>query len=118
MFKLAEDGTTLMLHRGNTGTLRIKLKGYSFGSNDRAYWAMVAQNGTPIRDKICEIVDGYIEIPFENTDTDYLSPGTYYYAVTAATDPVYENGKIVNGSGVSTPHDDMAIIISDTAALV
>ena len=120
MFKLDTDGTTILMHRGNTGTLRLHLTGYSFGTNDRVYFCMAYPNGTPIKEAICEVdSDGYIEIEFENTDTDYLQAGDYPYAVTAATDPIYDDqGKIVNGSGVSTPRDDMVIRIRNTTALI
>ena len=65
------------------------------------------------------MVDGCIEIPFVNTDTDYLPPGDYPYAITAATDPVYDSEqKIVNGSGVNTPEDDHVIRIKSTTALI
>ena len=69
---------------------------------------------------ICQVVDRKIEIPFVNTDTDYLAPGDYIYAITAATDPVYEDGKIVNGTGVDTPEKTNNKIIRglDTAALI
>ena len=33
MFRLDEDGTTILMHRGNTGILRINLSGYSFGTS-------------------------------------------------------------------------------------
>ena len=118
MFKLADDGRTILMHKGNTGTVRIHLTGYSFGNNDRVYFCMAYPNGTPVKEAICQVEDGYIEIDFVNTDTDYLPAGDYPYAITAATDPVYEDGKIVNGSGVCTPEDDHVIRIRPTTALV
>lgn len=120
MFKLADDGTTILMHRGNTGTLTIHLTGYTFGNNDRVLFMMRSQSGTEVKSKICQVVDRKIEIPFVNTDTDYLAPGDYIYAITAATDPVYEDGKIVNGSGVDTPEEtnNKIIRIYDTAALI
>jgi len=118
MFKLDTDGTTIVMHRGNTGTVRIKLTGYTFGNDDRVLFRMAYPNGTTAKEQICEVDDGYIEIEFVNTDTDYLPPGDYPWAVTAATDPVYDDGKIVNGSGVCTPRDDMVIRIKGTTALI
>ena len=119
MFKLDTDGTTILMHRGNTGTLRIKVTVYEFGNDDRVYFAMAHPGGTIVKEAICEVdEEGWIEIEFVNTDTDYLSPGDYHWAVTAATDPVYDSGKIVNGSGVSTPRDDMIIRIKNTTALI
>ena len=120
MFKLAADGTTVLMHRGNTGVIKINLSGYTFGNNDRVLFMMKDQSGTEIKSKICEVEDGAIEIPFANTDTDYLGAGDYIYAITAATDPEYEDGKIVNGSGVDTPEEtnNKIIRIIDTAALI
>lgn len=120
MFKLGADGTTILMHRGNTGTLTINLSGYTFGNNDRVLFVMKSPTGTEVKSKICQVENGKIEIPFINTDTDYLSPGDYYYGITAATDPVYEDGKIVNGSGVSTPEDlnGKIIRIMDVTALI
>ena len=51
-------------------------------------------------------------------DTDQLPPGIYSYGYTAVTDPVYDEGKIVNGSGVCTPSFDKTIRIYDTSARV
>ncbi len=120
MFRLAQDGTTILMHRGNTGILTINLTGYSFGNNDRVLFTMKSLSGSEIKSQICQVVDGAIEIPFINTDTDYLAPGDYIYAITAATDPVYEDGRIVNGSGVYTPEEinNKTIRIYDTAALI
>lgn len=121
MFKLDTDGTTILMHRGNTGVLKINLSGYSFGNNDRVLFMMKDRSGTEIKSKICEVVDNAIEIPFVNTDTDYLGAGDYIYAITAATDPIYDtSGKIVDGSGVSTPEEtnNKIIRIIDTAALI
>lgn len=120
MFKLADDGTTILMHRGNTGTLTINLTGYTFGNNDRVLFMMKSQSGSEVKSQICQVVDGAIEIPFVNTDTDYLAPGDYIYAITAATDPVYDDGRIVNGSGVYTPEEinNKIIRVYDTAALI
>ncbi len=121
MFKLDTDGTTILMHRGNTGVLKINLTGYSFGNNDRVLFMMKGQNGTEVKSKICTVEDGAIEIEFVNTDTDYLSAGDYIYAITAATDPVYDQGgKIVNGTDVYTPLEtnNKIIRIYDTAALI
>lgn len=121
MFKLAKDGTTILMHRGNTGTLTISLTGYTFGNDDRVLFMMKSRSGSEVKSKICQVENGAIKIPFINTDTDYLAPGDYIYAITAATDPVYdEDGKIVNGSGVYTPEEinNKVIRIYDTAALI
>ena len=121
MFKLDNDGTTILMHRGNTGVVRINLTGYTFGNNDRVLFMMRSQSGTEVKSKICTVENHAIEIPFVNTDTDYLAAGDYIYAITAATDPVYdESGKIVNGTGISTPEEtnNKIIRIVDTAALI
>lgn len=119
MFKLDNDKTTILMIRGNTGTVRIRLTGYTFGNNDRVYFAMASSSGTIVKEAICEIEDGCIEIPFVNTDTDQLPPGVYSYGYTAVTDPEYDqSGKIINGSGVCTPSLDKIIRIYDTSAKV
>ena len=121
MFKLDTDMTTVLMHKGNTGLLRISLTGYSFGNNDRVLFVMKSGNGTVVKSKICQVEDQAIEVEFVNTDTDYLSPGIYYYGITAATDPVYDaDGQIVNGSGVGTPENlnQKIIRIYDTTALI
>ena len=121
MFRLDTDGTTILMHKGNTGTVRITLDGYTFGNDDRVLFRMRSANGTIIKSEICEVEDGAIEIDFVNTDTDYLAAGVYYYGVTAATDPVYdEQGNIVDGSGVSTPEElnEKIIRVYETTALI
>ena len=120
MFKLHTDGTTILMHRGNTGVLKINLTGYTFGNNDRVLFVMTDQGGTWVKSQICTVEDGAIEIPFINTDTDYLTAGDYIYAITAATDPVYEDEKIINGTDVYTPEEtnNKIIRIIDTKALI
>ena len=121
MFKLADDGTTILMHRGNTGVLKINLTGYTFGNDDRVLFMMRSRTGTEVKSKICQVEDGAIEIEFVNTDTDYLAPDDYFYAITAATDPEYDtSGNIVDGSGVFTPEEtnNKTIRIYDTAALI
>ena len=121
MFRLDTDGSTILMHRGNTGTVRITLEGYEFGNNDRELFRVRSSNGTIVKSEICQVEDGAIEVEFVNTDTDYLAPGYYYYGITAATDPVYdEDGEIVNGSGVSTPEElnEKVIRIYEVTALI
>lgn len=122
MFKLDTDGSTILMHRGNTGTIRITLTGYTFGANDRVLFRMRSPNGTIIKSKICEVDENnQIEIEFVNEDTDYLAAGYYYYGITAATDPVYDDeGEIINGSGVSTPQElnEKIIRIYEATALI
>lgn len=120
MFRLDEDGTTILMHRGNTGILRINLSGYTFGNLDRVLFMMKSMSGTEIKSQICQVVDNSIEIEFVNTDTDQQRAGDYIYAITAVTDPVYDGGKIVDGSGVCTPVEtnNKIIRIIDTVALV
>ena len=54
MFQLKYK-TTIEMHRGNTGTLRIHLKGYTFGANDRVLFMMKSMSGTEVKSKICEV---------------------------------------------------------------
>ena len=104
MFALDTDGKTILMHQGNTGTLRIKLNGYTFGANDRVRFEVRDSSGTILKYKNCEVdANGYISIAFTNTDTDYLSPGDYLYGITAVADPVYDGTTITNGSKVYTP---------------
>ena len=113
------EGNEIRLHRGDTGTIGITASGYTFGNNDRVYFAMASSSGTIVKEAICQVdADGCIEIPFVNTDTDQLPPGIYSYGYTAVTDPVYDQGKIVNGSGVCTPSFDKTIRLYDTSARV
>lgn len=122
MFRLNADGTTIEMIRGNTGTLRIRLTGYTFGNNDRVLFSMRNPGGTEVKSEICEVDEnGWIEVEFVNSDTDYLRKGDYTYAVTAVTDPEYDaGGKMIDGSGVDTPVEinNKIIRIYDTAARV
>ncbi len=117
MFKM--DGRTLVMHRGNTGTLRITLTGYDFAADDRLLFCMRDMNGQKVKQAICEIQDCTAEVAFINTDTDSLAPGLYRWGVTVVTDPEYTTGgDIEDGSGVCTPTCDMDLKLLDTAALV
>jgi hypothetical protein len=121
LFRLASDGKTVEMVQGNTGTLRFVLTGYTFGNNDRVKFTMRSKGGTIVKNVICEVVDGAIEVPFANSDTDCLQPGKYRYAITAATDPVYDQGgDVTGGSGVCTPEEmrDNTIVVYDTSAVI
>lgn len=106
MFRLDTDGTTILMHQGNTGTIRIHVTGYTFGNDDRVRFELRDGSGTILKWANCQVdQDGYIEIEFVNTDTDYLAPGDYPYGITAVTDPEYDTDEttIINGSSVYTP---------------
>ena len=92
MFKLDTDGTTILMHQGNTGTIRIKVTGYTFGSDDRVRFELRNSSGTILKFENCQVDEnGYIEIEFVNT----------------ATDPEYDTDgtTIINGSSVYTPSE-------------
>jgi len=56
VFRLDTDGTTILMHRGNTGVLKINLSGYTFGNDDRVLFMMKSQSGTEVKSKICQDV--------------------------------------------------------------
>ena len=118
MFVLMDDGSTIMMHRGNTGTVRITLTGYTFAASDRLVFRLVDMAGKVIKEAVCAITGGVAEVAFANSDTDSADPGLYRWGVTVVTDPDYDSGKVVDGSAVCTPVCDGLLKLLDTAALV
>lgn len=117
MFQIDKNGG-LTMHKGNTGTVRVTLTGYTFGSADRAVFAIRDRNGLLIKQIISPIESGHADFTLVNTDTDNTDPGRYRWGVTVVTDPTYDGGDIVDGSAVCTPLKDLPLYLLDPAALV
>lgn len=108
------NGTTIELHRGDTGTVGITFTGYDFGESDRAL-VSIARGGEILRQEIHEMESNRIELVFTNSDTDSLEYGDYDWDIRLAVNPIYgTDGAIIDGDGVGTPNDPMQIKLKVT----
>lgn len=115
MFRL--DGYTINITRGDTGGIKIKatatLNGepFTFGADDRALFSIKNSQGEVLKEKIAELTNNEFMVYFMNSDTDSLSPGSYSWDVRYVINPIYQNGRIVNGDQILTPKEPQTINI-------
>lgn len=119
MFVVDPDKKSITMHRGNTGEVTITCEGYTFQEDDRALFTVKDAGGSEIMKRIYEYTNNEFTIEFANADTDYLSPGTYYWDIQCVIDPIYDaQGNIVDGTGVDTPGSPYQLIILSTVGQV
>ena len=104
MFELS--GTRIRLTQGDTGILTI-LPGegdHVFTDADRVVFTVRKQSGAIVTEMLLTPeADGRVQIPFTNSFTDGLEPGSYKWDVRYVLGAVLENGKVVDGAEVITP---------------
>lgn len=116
MFIVDEETRQITLHKGDTGEITFTINGYDFSSlNLRCVFSM-KQSGVEVKEEIHELDENnQFTVEFINTDTDYLTPGSYEYDVTVVVDPVFDGtGKIIDGSVVRTLCDPIPVTIKRT----
>lgn len=101
MFQI--NGDNIILSLGDTASFDVSATGYEFASNDRALFTVKASDGRIVYQKAYALEDGVFRVEFHNEDTDSLTPGSYSYDVRYIMNPVYNDGKIVDGDQVITP---------------
>lgn len=116
MFKVT--GTTIDMHRGDTGSITITAHGYTFTSDDRALFTIKSRSGAMVKSVAYQMTNNAFTVQFVNSDTDHLAPGDYDWDVRYIVDPVYEEGQIVDGTDVTTPHDPMVLHIRRTVGQI
>ncbi len=118
MFAL--DGLTILLSRGDTGTLTIRETGATFASDDRAVFTVRDPQGGVVIEKVLEIDDGAVEVGFENADTDSLAAGSYTWDIRYVVTPVYDtpSGRITGGAEVLTPKLPQKFIVLPTVGQI
>ena len=119
MFRVDTETGTIELHRGDTGVAPYRLKGYTLGPNDRVLWTMKDSTGSIIKDGVYTPENNEFRVEFLNGDTDYLAAGVYYYDARVVIGPEYDtSGKIIDGTGVSTPISPLKIIVYSTVGQI
>lgn len=99
------DGNKITMHRGDTGTLAIRLSGREFISTDRILFT-IARAGAVKMQRVYPIVNNTVVVEFANGDTDTWQAGTNYsWEVRFVHEPEYDDGTglPVDGSIVRTP---------------
>lgn len=110
MFIVNTETRKITLSRGDTGVVPCRLKGYTFGPNDRVLWTMKNSRGSIVKEGIYTPENNRFRVEFLNGDTDYLDPGTYSYDVRVAINPQFDSeGRIIDGSCISTPRLPMEV---------
>ena len=119
MFRINAAEKTLTMSRGDTGELIIGVTGYTFNSNDRALFTVrSASGGGVVMRRELQIVNNTVTITFVNSDTDSLDGGNYEWDIRYVTNPIYENGQIVDGTDVVTPEEPMRLILLTTVGQI
>lgn len=104
------DGYVISLSRGDTGAIKfIADTDYTFTSDDRALFSVKNAIGNVVKQAAFEIDENNaFVVTFFNTDTDSLAAGTYQWDVRYVIHPYYDDdGNIINGDQVITPHQPM-----------
>lgn len=105
MFRVNTETNTIELSRGDTGALKLRVSGYTFGSEDRALFSIKNGSGTVVKQRAYAMENNEFTVTFFNADTDTLPPGTYSWDVRYVVHPYYdESGNIVDGNQVLTPN--------------
>lgn len=119
MFVVDADKKSITLNRGDTGEVTITVAGYTYQEDDRALFTVRDGSGAEVMKRIYEFTDNAFTVEFANADTDYLSPGVYYWDIRCVVNPQYDaQGNIVDGDGVGTPGSPYQIIILSTVGQV
>ena len=105
MFMVDPNTKTIRMHRGDTGSLTIRVTGYTYGEDDRAVFTVKSPSGTVVMERVYPLAENAFVVTFANGDTDYLAAGNYKWDVRYVVDPTYVDGKITDGPGVATPRD-------------
>lgn len=107
------DGYTITLSRGDTGAIKVIADtDHTFLENDRALFSIKNGVGDVVKQQAFALDENNaFTVTLFNSDTDSLAPGTYSWDVRYVINPYYENGVIVNGDQVLTPHLPMEFTI-------
>ena len=107
------DGYTITLSRGDTGAIKVIADtDYTFAAEDRALFSVKNGVGDVVKQQAFELENGAFTVTIFNSDTDSLAPGNYSWDVRYVLNPYYDdNGNIVDGDQVLTPHLPMEFII-------
>ena len=113
------DGTTITMHRGDTGEMTVIASGYAFEANDRALFTIKDATWTEIKKTYYAMTNNAFTVEFANPDTDYLPAGNYNWDVRYIINPEYDQaGNIVDGTGVTTPGSPFQLILLNTVGQV
>ena len=88
MFHVDPTTKKITMHRGDTGEMTVTATGATFSTEDRVLFTVKdlpgvlgekLASGTEIIKDIFELTDGAFTKEFTNPETDYLTPGNYYW---------------------------------------
>lgn len=122
MFRVNSDTKKITMHRGDTGTVRFRLPGLENLSTDnvKVVFSMRNKHNIIVKSGIYEPDGSTVPVGFLNDDTGNLDPGLYSYDIRVVGNAVYgEDGKIIEGDLVYTPHGaPFEIELLDTVGII
>lgn len=118
MFIVDPETKKITIHQGDTDSVIYHFTGFEFGTNDRVLWTMRNEKKQIVKQHICTPEDDAVTVEFSNDDTDSLAIGTYKYDVRIVANPVYEDGKIVDGTFITTPGSPFFVEILPTVGQI
>lgn len=116
MFQI--NGNNIVMSRGDTARFTFRATGHAFKATSRALFTVKAANGRVMFENTYPLTDGEFTVVWGNEVTDTWPSGSYSYDVRYVDDPVYADGRIVNGSWVETPIQPQSITILNTVGEV
>lgn len=111
MFNVNGSTNEITLTAGDTGSFDVTVTGIEFGVDDRAVWTVKDGTGAKIFERYYEITNGGFVVVFTNSDTDSLPAGQYSWDMRFVVAPIWEDGRIVDGTIVNTPGGPFNLII-------
>ena len=114
MLKVNTKTRQITIHRGDTGKITFRIRGYGMEDTDRALFTLRAPGGQIVREEQYRMEENQFTVRFRNADTDQLTPGSYSWDVRIIHVPVYDdNGRIYDTAGgfIRTPMNPAAAVI-------
>lgn len=115
MVKVIPQTKEIRMYGGDTGSISVRPKGYSFESADRALFTVKNHKKEEVMSRLLPIENGVVTIRFEHGDTKDLPAGEYKWDLRFYIQPQYDQQeKLIGGEEVETPGSPYILTIKDT----
>lgn len=100
------NGRSIRISAGDTGVIRFEIEGPALGDKDRGVFTVKNQKGdVMIKKIIAPEKPDEICVPFVNSDTEKMAPGTYEWDIRVVFGAkMGAGGDVVDGENVVTPY--------------